>query len=45
MDITAMRIAATLVCFVAFLGIVVWAYARRNRGRFDEAARIPFEQD
>jgi cytochrome c oxidase cbb3-type subunit 4 len=45
MDITAMRIAATLVCFATFLGIVVWAYARRNRGRFDEAARIPFEKD
>ena len=45
MDITAMRIAATLVCFAIFLGIVVWAYARRNRSRFDEAARIPFEQD
>jgi len=45
MDITVMRIAATLVCFATFLGIVVWAYARRNRSRFDEAARIPFEQD
>ncbi len=45
MVITVMRIAATLMCFAAFLGIVVWAYARRNRGRFDEAARIPFEQD
>ena len=39
MDITVMRIAATLV------GIAAWAYARRNRDRFDEAARIPFEQD
>jgi cytochrome c oxidase cbb3-type subunit 4 len=45
MDITALRIAATLVCFATFLGIAAWAYARRNRGRFEEAARIPFEQD
>lgn len=45
MDITVMRIAATLVCFAAFVGIAAWAYARRNRDRFDEAARIPFEQD
>lgn len=45
MDITAMRIAATLVSFAAFVSIAAWAYARRNRDRFDEAARIPFEQD
>ncbi|WP_048439371.1 CcoQ/FixQ family Cbb3-type cytochrome c oxidase assembly chaperone [Caenimonas sp. SL110] len=45
MDITTMRIAATLVSLATFLGIVWWAYARRNKGGFDEAARIPFEQD
>ncbi len=45
MDITTMRIVATLVCFATFLGIAAWAYARRNRECFDEAARIPFEQD
>ncbi|MRD47896.1 cbb3-type cytochrome c oxidase subunit 3 [Caenimonas koreensis] len=45
MDITTLRIAATLACFVTFIGIMVWAYSRRNRASFDEAARIPFEQD
>ena len=45
MDITSVRIVATFVSFAAFLGIVGWAYARRHRARFDEAARIPFEQD
>ena len=45
MDITTLRIAATLACFVTFLGIAYWAFARRNRSGFDEAARIPFEQD
>ncbi len=45
MDITTMRIVATLVSFATFLGIAAWAYARRNRERFDDAARIPFEQD
>jgi cytochrome c oxidase cbb3-type subunit 4 len=43
--ITFLRIAATLASFGAFLGIAWWAYARHNRDRFDEAARIPFEQD
>jgi cytochrome c oxidase cbb3-type subunit 4 len=28
-----------------FVGIAGWAYWRGNRERFDEAARIPFEQD
>ena len=45
MDITTLRIAATLACFATFVGIWVWAYSRRNRASFDEAARIPFEQD
>lgn len=45
MDITTLRIAATLASFVTFIGILVWAYSRRNRAGFDEAARLPFEQD
>ena len=45
MDITFLRIAVTLLCFVTFLGIAYWAFAARNRKRFDEAARIPFDHD
>jgi len=45
MDITTMRIAATLICFATFVGIWVWAWAGRNRARFDEAAQIPFDHD
>jgi cytochrome c oxidase cbb3-type subunit 4 len=44
-DITTLRIAATVACFVVFIGIVVWAYSRRNAKDFQEAARLPFEQD
>jgi cytochrome c oxidase cbb3-type subunit 4 len=44
-DITTLRVAATVACFVAFIGIVVWAYSRRNAKDFQEAARLPFEQD
>ena len=43
--ITILRIAATLASFATFLGIAWWAYASANRARFDEAARIPFEND
>ena len=45
MDITTMRIAATLVSMALFVGIGWWAYARRNQARFAEAAQLPFQQD
>jgi cytochrome c oxidase cbb3-type subunit 4 len=45
MDITTLRIIATLVSFVTFIGILVWAYSRRRAQAFEDAARLPFEQD
>ena len=45
MDVTTLRIVATLLSFATFVGILAWAFARRNRASFDEAARLPFEQD
>jgi cytochrome c oxidase cbb3-type subunit 4 len=45
MDITTMRIVATLASFACFVGIWVWAYSRRNQSRFDEAANLPFNQE
>ncbi|MEJ8856865.1 cbb3-type cytochrome c oxidase subunit 3 [Variovorax robiniae] len=45
MDLTTLRIAATVACFLVFIGILAWAFSRRNTERFEEAARLPFEQD
>ena len=45
MDINLLRSIVTVVAFVVFIGIVVWAWSTRNKERFDEAARLPFEQD
>jgi cytochrome c oxidase cbb3-type subunit 4 len=45
MDVTTLRIAATLACFAVFIGIMFWAFASHNKGRFEEAAQLPFEQD
>ena len=45
MDINTLRILATLTSFATFLGIAWWAYSRANRERFDQDARIPFQQD
>ena len=45
MDINLLRSIVTVVAFIVFIGIVIWAWSRRNQARFDEAARLPFEQD
>ena len=45
MDINLLRTVVTLLSFVVFIGIMVWALSRRNKARFDEAAQVPFLQD
>jgi cytochrome c oxidase cbb3-type subunit IV len=45
LDLNDLRSIVTLISFVAFCGIAAWAWSRRNRERFDEAARLPFEED
>jgi cytochrome c oxidase cbb3-type subunit 4 len=32
----------TVFLFVLFIGIVVWAYSKKRKQDFDEAARLPF---
>jgi len=34
--------AMTVVAFVTFVGIVAWAYSRRRRDAFAQAANAPF---
>ncbi|MGS5087521.1 cbb3-type cytochrome oxidase subunit 3 [Hydrogenophaga sp. A37] len=45
MDINDMRSIVTVVSFLAFVGIVVWAWSKRNQASFDEAARLPLQDD
>ncbi|HET7158101.1 MAG TPA: cbb3-type cytochrome c oxidase subunit 3 [Burkholderiales bacterium] len=45
MDVNTLRAILTLVCFLIFAGIVVWAWSSAQRKRFDEAARVPLEED
>jgi len=45
MDINDLRSAFTLVSFLIFVGIVAWAWSKRNQADFDEAARLPFKDD
>lgn len=45
MDINILRSAATVASFVVFVGIVFWACSGRKKADFEEAARLPFQQD
>jgi cytochrome c oxidase cbb3-type subunit 4 len=45
MDLNDLRAVVTLLSFVAFIGVIAWAWSRRNRKRFDEAANLPFADD
>lgn len=45
MDVDGLRLATTVVLFIAFLGIVAWAWSKRRERAFDEAARLPFEDN
>lgn len=45
MDINTLRTVVTLASFVAFIGIVYWAYSSKRKADFTEAANAPFEQD
>jgi cytochrome c oxidase cbb3-type subunit 4 len=45
MDINTLRAIVTVITFVVFIGIVAWAWSRRNQAAFEEAAQLPFRQD
>jgi cytochrome c oxidase cbb3-type subunit IV len=44
-DVNDLRIAATVVSLLVFLGICAWAWTRRNSAKFDDAAQLPFRGD
>lgn len=45
MDINDLRSVVTVVSFLTFLGIVAWAWSKRNKSGFDEAAQLPFKDE
>ena len=34
--------ATTVLAFVGFLGVIAWAYSKRRRDAFEQAANAPF---
>ena len=45
MDINLLREATTVISFGAFAGIVWFAVHPGNKARFDEAARLPLDEE
>jgi cytochrome c oxidase cbb3-type subunit 4 len=45
MDINDVRSIITVVSLLTFVGIVMWAWSKRNQADFDEAAQLPFKED
>lgn len=35
----------TVVVFAVFIGIVLWAWSSKRKQSFDEAARLPLDDD
>ncbi len=40
MDLNVLRAGVTVCSLLVFVGIVVWAYARRNRERFEDLGAL-----
>ena len=45
MDIDTFRGIVTAVLLGLFVWLVVWAWSRARKTEFDEAARLPLEED
>ncbi|MDP3514087.1 MAG: CcoQ/FixQ family Cbb3-type cytochrome c oxidase assembly chaperone [Sulfuritalea sp.] len=45
MDINDLRSLFTVLAFIAFIGIVWWAYSDRRKKTYDEAAMLPLDDD
>ncbi|MCA1798834.1 MAG: cbb3-type cytochrome c oxidase subunit 3 [Xanthomonadaceae bacterium] len=45
MDINLFRGLMTALLLVIFIGIVIWAWMPARKKRFDEAARLPLDDE
>lgn len=45
MDAGFLRGLYTLILFVAFIGVIWWAWSARRKDDFEEAANLPLEDD
>ncbi|MDF2180165.1 cbb3-type cytochrome c oxidase subunit 3 [Aliiglaciecola sp. CAU 1673] len=45
MDAVTINVVWTLAIFVSFIAIVLWAYSKRRKKDFDEAANLVFDDE
>ncbi|MCG3721371.1 cbb3-type cytochrome oxidase subunit 3 [Vibrio cincinnatiensis] len=45
MDIGTIHSIWTIVLFVSFIGVVWWAYGKKRKARFEEAANLIFADE
>lgn len=45
MDLNDFRAWHTVFLLGVFLGIIVWAYSKKRKSSFDEAANLPFADE
>ena len=45
MDINTLPSIITVLAFAIFIAIVLWAYSDRSKAAFDQAARLPFDEE
>ena len=44
-DLNLARSIVTVAAFVAFVGVVIWAWSGARRERFEAAAMLPLQDD
>ncbi len=45
MDLVTFHSWLTVAMLIAFVALIVWAWSGKRRRAFDEAARLPLEED
>ncbi|MBT5230885.1 MAG: cbb3-type cytochrome c oxidase subunit 3 [Methylococcales bacterium] len=45
MDVATLHSIHTVLMFIAFIGIFLWAYSSKRKADFDEAANLPFADE
>jgi cytochrome c oxidase cbb3-type subunit 4 len=45
MDINDLRGLSTLFLMVSFIGLCFWAYSKKRKKAFDDAANLPFADE
>jgi cytochrome c oxidase cbb3-type subunit 4 len=45
MDINDLRGISTAFLLIAFIGLCFWAYSKKRKKSFDEAANLPFADE